>query len=169
MKIKLKSKHWKIVKHYSSSVNTHKYPDFELNEEIVERFIRFESYGEKSLSREERISINPLVGESWTYAPEGSMIIDESGAKGNYELTKKMVHEEISEWWTKGYGWYYPLASHIYFLFRERHKFGTTATKEYISIFRKIKKNGIVNYFKSLKGSIFSEEEIILIFEKKWP
>lgn len=145
-------------------MDSHRHPNFELTKDIVERFIRFESHGEDSLSREERISINAMVGESRKYAT--ATVIEEFGAKGIYELTKKMVHEETFAWWASGWGWYYPLAAHINGLFRERHKYGTIAVKEYLEIFKKMRR-GPIEYLVSLEGSIFSRAGINEILQKK--
>jgi hypothetical protein len=165
MKIKVKPKHWRIAKHYASCINYQLYPDFELTEELVERFIRFESYGEKSLNKEERISINPFVGERYDYRT--SEVYDDFGAKGRYELNKKQIHEELFDWWAKDWGWSYPIAANIYGFFKSRHVIGNTTAREYISVYQKIRKLGIVEYLTSLKGSIFSFEEIQQILEKK--
>ena len=140
MKVKLKPKHWRIAQHYASCIDYHLYPDFKLTEELVERFIRFESYGESSLNKDERISINPFVGERYEY--RSSDVYDDFGSKGRYELLKKQVHAEIFDWWSNNWGWRPPLDANIDAFFKSRHTIGNTITKEYISIYRKIIKIG---------------------------
>jgi hypothetical protein len=110
-KIKITDKHRANAQHHARFVDKYWWPDFTLTDEIVERFIRFESYGPKSLNSQELESIIPLTGSA-------TMV----GAKGLKELTIKMLYEECAEYWSKGWGFYHPIAATIKWELKEKAK-----------------------------------------------
>lgn len=151
MKVKLKPKHWKIAENYILFSNE---PNTKLTEDLVRLFVYAESHGFKKISKEQRKELDIF------YGPEDAIMKAECGGKGKYNLQKKMVHEQIIDFWTKGWGWYIPLASDIEYLFRERHARKNNIYLKYlISIARKMKLDTL-GYFLELKGSIFSPKEI---------
>lgn len=92
-KIRLKEKHWELGRHYESFVDRRWHPNYVLSAESLEIFIRVESNGRKSCSDEEIKLAEPLFS-----------------GKVMYELTIKMIYEEMAEWWSENHGWWAPIA-----------------------------------------------------------
>lgn len=173
--MKLKPKHWKITNHYARFVDSNWFPNFQVAREVVEAFIKFESNGQSSISPVERELISPLVGE-----PDKIGCISHTmTGKPSYELLKKQIHEEIFDWWCKGWGWSPPISSSIDYEFKNRHKIkNDTYLRELIEIKRKLRgfskkseyppvSDPVIDYLLSLGGSIFNSEEINKILDKK--
>lgn len=135
MKIKLKPKHFELGKHYYYFIDRRWYHDYQLNNNDLELFIRAESYGTKDFTAEELNAIKPLVD-----------------GKQNYELTLKMVHEEMADFWSNNWGWYWPIANTIKYVFKERSKIGTIYVKALIKILRNCYDNGFLEVLKNYTG-----------------
>ena len=187
--MKLKSKHWRIANHYARFVDSNWFPNFKVTKEVVEAFIKYESEGVSRLTGNERELISPLVGES--YKP--GKVAHELTGKPSYELLKKQIHEEIFDWWCKGWGWSPPISSNIDYEFKNRHRIkNDTFLRELIEIKRKLRgfsknwqndilmerrfvkpefsakiSDPVINYLVSLDGSVFSRGEINTILDKK--
>jgi hypothetical protein len=56
--------------------------------------------------------------------------------KQQYDLQIKMIHEEIAEWHMNGWGWYYPLASLIGNVWKERSQ-----CRVYVKMLLKLMRN----------------------------
>ena len=97
IKIRLKEKHWELGKHYTRFVDRRWYPDFVLSEESLKIFIGVESAGKGAFTDEELKVASPLFN-----------------GKTQRELTVKLMFDEMAEWWSMGYGWYYPIAHTIH-------------------------------------------------------
>lgn len=161
--MKLKPKHWKITNHYARFIDNNWFPNFQITKEVVEAFIKYESNGLSAISEEERELISPLVGE---VEKSGSVAHTMTG-KPSYELLKKQLHEEIFDWWGKGWGWSPPISSNIEYEFKNRHEIKNDIyLRELIWIKRKLSVD-IIDYLLSLDGSIFNREEINRILDKK--
>lgn len=94
--MKLKQKHWEIGNHFLRFVDRYRFPDFKMDREELECFIRFESYGKTKLSDLELKLIQPLLL-----------------AKADKEITLQLLFQEMGDWWSHGKGWYYPIAHTI--------------------------------------------------------
>lgn len=96
MKIHLKPKHWELGRHYARFVDRRWFPEFRLTESSLEVFIRVESHGRSSCTAEELHTAEPLFN-----------------GKQMHDLTLKLLYDEMAEWWSRGDGWYYPIAESI--------------------------------------------------------
>jgi hypothetical protein len=134
MNINLKEKHWLLGRHFARFIDKRWYPDFSLNKENLHAFIKWESYGPKSLDESESQLVAPLLN-----------------AKINKELTIKMIIEECAEWWSNGNGWYYPIAHTISEEFKGRAN-DKIFLKALLKIMRDIKKNGFMEVLNSFTG-----------------
>lgn len=132
MNIRLKNKHWELGRHFESFVDRRWHPGFVLDSNNLSLFIKYESYGIRSLNSEELQIIAPLLN-----------------AKINYELTIKMIYEECAEYWSSGFGWRAPIAHTINSLFQSRCKRSPVYIKALIKIMRVMKQDfieALVNY-----------------------
>lgn len=93
MKIRLKEKHQELGRHYARFVDRRWFPDFALNDEALEIFIRVESAGRASCTEAELEKAAPLFN-----------------GKTQRELTIKLLFDEMADWWSGGNGWFYPIA-----------------------------------------------------------
>ena len=146
MKINLKEKHWQLGRHFTRFVDKRWFPDFVLTEENLHAFIKWESYGPKSLNETESQLVKPLLN-----------------AKANKELTIKMLVEECAEWWSGGNGWFYPIAHTIHGEFRNRAD-DKVFLRALIKIMRDIKQNGFMEVLSGFTG--ISQEEKNKYFER---
>lgn len=154
--MKLKPKHWRIAGHYARWVDKRWFPDFQLTKQIIHSFFLYESCGGGAISKKERDSISPLIGEE---DKPGQIRVDITG-KPAFELQKHMVLTELYTWWSKGWGWRLCIISDIEYEFKHRHSIkNTTWIKELIQIVREFEKDRF-SYLNSLCGSIFTREEI---------
>lgn len=104
-KIHIKQKHRDLIHHFERFVDTRWYPNYKASEEATQAFIKKESYGPNSLVPDEIALIEPLMN-----------------GKANYELTIKLLYEEMASWWANNWGWWYPIAHTIRMEFKERHQ-----------------------------------------------
>ena len=81
-----------FVEHINRFVDKHRYPDFRLTDDVFNLFFEYSSFGKKVLTTEQIEKIEPLI----------------NGQKTK-EITIKLVVQEMSEWWSNGWGWGYPL------------------------------------------------------------
>jgi hypothetical protein len=95
-KIRLKEKHWELGRHYGRFVDARWHPDFVLNADNLEVFIRVESSGRAGCTTEELEIAAPLFN-----------------GKAQRELTIKLLFDEMADWWSMGSGWFYPIAHTI--------------------------------------------------------
>jgi hypothetical protein len=133
-KIHLKEKHWQLGRHFARFVDRRWYPDFTLTEANLHAFIKWESYGQKSLDQTELDLVKPLLN-----------------AKIHKELTIKMLIEECAEWWSGGNGWYAPIAHIIQEEFKNRAA-DKVFIRALIKIMRDIKQNGFMSVLDSFTG-----------------
>lgn len=123
--MKLKRKHFDLANHFYRFIDKYRFPDFQLSRESITAMIKLESYGERNLTPKELEIVQPLVN-----------------GKQMSELTKKMLFEEMGEWWSNNWGWYYPIARTIQAEFEDRHKKKDRIfIKALIKIFRSIQDN----------------------------
>jgi hypothetical protein len=95
-KQKRKFKARRFVKHLARFVDSHRYPNFQISEEIIVAESKRQTYGEKSLTKDEVLLIEPLRdAQRWK------------------EVTIDGLVSEMSEWWSKGWGWYYPMYDEV--------------------------------------------------------
>lgn len=134
-KIKLKSKHWELGNHFVKFIDRRWYPDFVLDPQNLELFICAESYGIKSLSEQELDLIKPLIN-----------------GKVNYELTLRMIHEEMADFWSNHWGWYYPIANTITELFKNRKTESKIYLRALIKIMRSCYDNGFLIVLNNFTG-----------------
>jgi hypothetical protein len=93
MKIRLKEKHRELGRHYARFVDKRWHPDFVLDDRTLEIFMRVESAGRSSCSKDELQAAAPLLN-----------------GKMQRELTIKLMFDEMADWWSMGAGWFAPLA-----------------------------------------------------------
>jgi hypothetical protein len=143
MRVKPKEKHWAIGRHYARFVDDRWHPGFQLNAENLEIFIRVESSGRSSCTEEELKIAAPLFN-----------------GKVNRELTIKMIHEEMADWWSMGTGWFYPLAHtlHEEFWNHKQPKRDTVYLKALIKIMRSCYKDGFIETLLSFTGMAKDEK-----------
>ena len=144
--MRLKPKHWELGRHFERFIDRKWYPDFRLNEENIEAFIKMESYGIRSLSAAEQYFVKPLLN-----------------GKINKELTIKMIMEECAEWWAYHHGWYYPIAHVIHTEFQNRSK-DRIFLRALIKIMRDMKKNGFQEVLSKFTG--LSKDEKMRYIDK---
>jgi len=89
------------------------FPDYQPTADDWELFFHVETAGKRGTPLSELDRIKPLLE-----------------AKGDYDLQIKNIHQEVSEWWSKGRGWSYPLDAAI-----------ATATGIYKQALEKIREN----------------------------
>ncbi len=121
--MKLKARHFEIAKTISYFVDRILhigYPEFvEPTTEQIRLFFTIESRGIKNLTKEEVDLVSPMLN-----------------GKENYDLTIKMLHEELAEWISNGWGWHPPLMSAIEGCGKDSERL-----KTYIDALLKIKDN----------------------------
>jgi len=121
--MKVKRKHREIALTMAFFTDKNQYtgfPNFSLpTEQQIEIFTRVESHGKSSITEEEYLISAPLFN-----------------GKAMYDLQILMVHDELADWVSRGWGWYAPLASIIINAYPDRHK-----CKYYIKFLRKLIKN----------------------------
>ncbi len=123
--MKLKKKHYEIAKTIAHFVDRNYYPDFtEPTREQIDIFTRIESQGYKGITEEEKKIVEPMIN-----------------GKQQYDLQIKMIHEEIAEWHMNGWGWYYPLASLIGNVWKERSQC-RVYVKMLVNLMRNFRDNG---------------------------
>jgi hypothetical protein len=83
-----------LIRHFLTFFDRHRYPEWKLTDEKVGWFLQLQEKGRKSLSPEQMREIEPLI---WCQKCK--------------EISLQQLVDEMSEWWSKGWGWMYPLQS----------------------------------------------------------
>lgn len=86
----------RLLKHFAAFVDKHYFPDFKADQETEDLFLLWQSQGRAALNDTQQEKIRPLI-----YAQEMK------------ELTIKMVVQDMCDWWSHGWGWYYPIHNTI--------------------------------------------------------
>lgn len=112
-----------------SFFDRHRYPDWKLTDEKIDWFLQFQEKGRRSLTPEQTREIEPLV---WCQKCK--------------EITLQQLVDEMSEWWSKGWGWMYPLQSTL----------DTTTERlmrvALLRILRRIRREGFLAFFLRYPG-----------------
>lgn len=85
-------KEWRLIRHFLTFSDHHRYPNWEVTEEQARWFLQLQEKGRKSLNPAQMREIEPLV---WCQKCK--------------EITLQQLVDEMSEWWCKGWGWMYPM------------------------------------------------------------
>jgi len=100
MKRSRKQRQWwravRFAKHLRRFVDEHRFPHFHLTDAIIHAEAKRQSHGERALSEEEKVLIEPLRdAQRWK------------------EVTIDGLVEEMADWWSAGAGWFYPIHAEI--------------------------------------------------------
>jgi hypothetical protein len=90
--MKIKKKHRDLCEGIVPFVDKRWFPGYEVRDEDIRAFVRYESEGESRMEEEEKAAAEALVN-----------------GKTNKVWTVAMVWGEMMEWWESGNGWIYPL------------------------------------------------------------
>ena len=107
----------------------HRYPRWELTDDRVDWFLRFQEKGRKVLTPEQLLQIEPLI---WCQKCK--------------EITLQQLVDEMSEWWSKGWGWIYPLQSTLETTHERLMKLAL------LRIHRRIRNEGFLSFFLRYPG-----------------
>jgi hypothetical protein len=131
--MKLKPKHEKLIAHFELFVDRRWHPDYKPTHEDKVNFIKFQSYGGKSISEEEFKTVKPLVE-----------------AQERKEQTIKGLVEDIALFWSRGFGWRIPVMHDIDCWLKTRHEHKDRIfIRALIKIVRNIEKNGVISFIES--------------------
>jgi hypothetical protein len=111
--MKLKKKHFEFVQTIEAFVEKCEYPNFTTaTRDEIDMFMTIESCGVKGLSEKQRA----------IYDDPSSNIDALFNGRANYDLQIKMIHDEIGDWLSHGWGWWYPMNSIFNGVWKDRHK-----------------------------------------------
>ena len=133
-KIALTEKHRRLGRHFERFVERRWHKDFKLSDEALEIFIRIETHGKLSATEAERVIAAPLFS-----------------GKTNYELTLKMLYEEMANWWSNGWGWMNPIAAVFEHEWQTLPR-DTVYLRSLVKIMRKCRDEGFINALSSFTG-----------------
>lgn len=86
----------RFAKHLARFVDLHRFPDFQLTDDMIAAEAKRQTHGPCKLTESEVALLEPLRdGQKWK-----EVIIDG-------------LVQEMAEWWSKGWGWWYPMAAHL--------------------------------------------------------
>ena len=85
-----------LFRSLSRFVDRHRFSNFQLTNDIIDAEAKRQTHGEGQLSQKEVSLIEPLRdAQRWK------------------EVTINGLVQEMAEWWSKGWGWWYPMAAHL--------------------------------------------------------
>lgn len=123
-------KQQRFKKHFKTFIDIHKFPNWELTNERMEIFMRLQSLGKNFLTKQELEDIYPLI---W--------------AQKLKEITIQQLIDEMSEWWSNGWGWIYPIEDTI-----QKTKDNRLMLLAFLRIKRKCLNEGFLAFFLSFTG-----------------
>lgn len=139
-RIKLKDKHWELGRHFERFCDRRWFPNYKLDAVSLEAFIRLESYGPRSLTPEDLELIKPLAS-----------------GKQMYDLTLRMLTEEMAEWWSINAGWYAPIAATLKSVFWEDKPRDKVYIRALCKMMRSCYEDGFIGFL--MASTSLSQEE----------
>lgn len=91
------------MNHINRFIDRRWYPDFQPTDDLVELLYTYQTYGKKKLTEEQLKLLEPL-----------------KNGQQMKELTLRMNVEEMSYWWSQGWGWIYPINNNIEWVTKEK-------------------------------------------------